>query len=273
MGYNEDMKPDVERDLKWKELSIRIEHYKYYLVTALQAAAFFYAITGGVLGFYLKDPEEAKKYHLEYFLLLPILMGSVLGGIFIYGAGLQERAIDSMELIREELRERLGISIKQLYDAHLLSILLLIFGLIFFIVVSLLFMLPFLIGTPYSLYLMGFLGLAIAILLFGLLLPKLAAWIDARLKKRRITRWKDKIGGWIEEISRPEGFDVSTFKGSDFYYQVLAALSRKTIETINDEKAAENQAAIKGFLLADLQNFRNKWVERESRIQKKEPGD
>lgn len=174
MSNSEDMEPDLERTLKWKELAIRIEHYKYYLSTALQAAAFYYAITGGVLGFYLKDPEDAKKYHLEYFLLLPIIIGAVLGGIFIYGADLQEKAIDSMELIREELRERLGLSIKQLYDAHLLSILLRIFGLIFFVVISMLLMLPFLIGTPRTLYLTGFVIAALLIILLGVLLQEIA---------------------------------------------------------------------------------------------------
>ncbi len=72
--------------LKFEELKIRIEHYKYYLKLALEANAFFYVITGGILGFYLRQPANT---HLEFFLLLPMLIGAVLGGIFNHGAQLQ----------------------------------------------------------------------------------------------------------------------------------------------------------------------------------------
>ncbi len=260
MGNNEDIEPDIERSLKWKELAIRIEHYKYYLNIALHVTAFFYAITGGVLGFYLKSPDESAKYHLEYFLLLPILIGSVLGGVFIYGARLQEKAIDSMEYIRHELLERLGLDVKQLHDAHLLNILLRIFGYIFFLVGALLVLLPFFIWSPFSKYLIGFSVTAIMILIAGGFLPIIARLIDNRLKKRRKRRGGDKINAWLK-IIEAEGFNVSTLEDSGFYYQLRPYLSRKTVESIKDGTVT------KDFLEQDIKKLKEKWDARETRIE------
>lgn len=201
MRNNGDINANAERRLKWNELAIRIEHYKYYLGRALHVTAFFYAITGGVLGFYLKDlgkdPVEAAKYHqdyhLEYFRLLPILIGSVLGGVLIHGARLQERAVDSMEHIRNELRERLGLDVEELYDAHLLNILLRLLGYIYFFVASLLVLVPLLTLSPSSKY---FSVTAILFLLAGCLLAVFARGINNRLRERRTYRMLSKLRTW-----------------------------------------------------------------------------
>lgn len=125
---NEELKPNIKRDFKWEELKIRIDHYKYYLNIALQANAFFYVIAGAVLGFYLKGPnEQSPTSHLEYLLLVPILIGTVLGGLFIYGALLQSTAANSIEAIREDLNSS-GLDIKEIPDILFLQRLLVIFG-------------------------------------------------------------------------------------------------------------------------------------------------
>jgi hypothetical protein len=128
METKEDLKPNIRRDFQWEELKIRIDHYKYYLNIALQANAFFYVIAGAVLGFYLKGPNETlSNSHLEYLLLLPILIGTVLGGLFIYGALLQNEAANSIEAIRSDLNDS-GLEIKGIPDIHFLQRLLVIFG-------------------------------------------------------------------------------------------------------------------------------------------------
>ena len=97
---------DIEaRGLKIKELEIRISHYKYYITAALQANVFFYVTTGGVIAYYLKYTHEAKIPHLEFFLLLPILLGSVLGGVFFYGAWLQATAVEHINDVRDEFAQ------------------------------------------------------------------------------------------------------------------------------------------------------------------------
>ena len=149
---------------KWEELKLRIEHYRYYVTIALQANVFFYATTGVVLGFYLKTSDELNKTsgemvknHLEFVLLLPILIGAVLGSIFIHGAKLQRKAANSIEKIVKELNkvevehENLKMSIKPISDNHLLHLLLLIFGYIFILVGALLITVPFLKASQLSL--------------------------------------------------------------------------------------------------------------------------
>lgn len=272
MVSNQDIEPDIKRELMWKELAIRIEHYKYYLNIALQVNAFFYLITGGVLGFYLKNPAESAKHPLEYVLLLPILLGAVFGGIFIYGARLQEKLIDSMEFIRDELRERLGVDIQQLHDAHLLNILLRIFGYIFFFVGAALLLVPFEFAatSPEKLIifqvheiprdLIPFLTLAMLILIGGGCLPIIARWIDNRLKERRRAKWLKTIESWLKDIDSMKKDDIPTLKGHRLYRDWLPYLSRKTIESINDGTFRTE------FLIQDIDKLQVEWKHKETRI-------
>lgn len=125
------------RALKFEELKLRIEHYKFYLKLALETYVFFYLITSGVLGFYLREPANG---HLEFFLWLPMLIGAILGGIFIHGAGLQKELATSIKEIRTDDLKLLDI--KSIPDTHLLSLLLLIFGYTFFLIGVLLILVP-----------------------------------------------------------------------------------------------------------------------------------
>lgn len=272
MGNNQDIEPDIKRELKWKELAIRIEHYKYYLNIALSVNGFFYVITGGVLGFYLKNPPESAAHPLEYVLLLPILIGAVFGGVFIYGARLQEKAIDSMEGIREEMSEKLGLDIQELQDAHLLNILLRIFGYIFFFVGVALLLVPFKFAansteklmlfsrfeTPSDL--IPFLTLAILILIGGGFLPIIARLIDNRLRGRRRYRWLKTIKSWLEDIDSMKKDDIPTLTGHPLYRSWLPYLSKKTIESVNDGTFKTE------FLKQDIVKLREEWKHKDTRI-------
>ncbi|HEX8635346.1 MAG TPA: hypothetical protein VF703_14455 [Pyrinomonadaceae bacterium] len=113
------------------ELKIRVNTYQKYIIITLQVNAFYYAITGGVLGFYLSKSDG----RLVFFLLLPILMGAVLGGIFLHGARLQKNASIKIQSIIDKLNsEPMELEIKPIDDVDLLRQLLIIFGVIFLLV-------------------------------------------------------------------------------------------------------------------------------------------
>ena len=152
--------------LQWEELKIRIEHYRYYLNIALQANAFFYVVAGAVLGFYLKGPnEQSPNNHLEYFLLLPILIGTVLGALFLYGALLQKEAANCIEATRTELNA-VGLKIKEIPDVNFLQRLLVIFGCILFLASFSLILLPRIGASSHSIDIHSF--TTIAGIVFGL---------------------------------------------------------------------------------------------------------
>jgi hypothetical protein len=140
-------------DFRWKEFEMRIEAYRYYLNIALQTNVFFYAITGVILGFYL---NKTTSEYLVYALLLPILIASILGGVFIYAAGLQKKAADTIEDIRRELRSEKSddkrVAIKEIPDLELLYILLRIFGWVFITNGVALVVTPFLKAAPFPMW-------------------------------------------------------------------------------------------------------------------------
>ncbi|HLM01630.1 MAG TPA: hypothetical protein VK400_11295 [Pyrinomonadaceae bacterium] len=165
---------DAVRELKWKEFTLRVEHYKHYLNIALQVNAFFYVTTGAVLGVYLKySLELSKDYHLVYFLLLPILIGSVLRGVFIYGADLQKSAYESLDVVKKEL-DGYGFKMEQVYDARPLYLLFKVFGWIFFLVAFALIPIPLITWTASFWDLVVFIFLSALIMYGGYRLPALA---------------------------------------------------------------------------------------------------
>jgi hypothetical protein len=172
------------------EFKIRIETYKNYLNLALQANVFFYVTTGAVLGFYLdRNKGLPNNTPLEYFLLLPILIGAVLGGIFIYAAKLQKKASTIIEEIRSESNEK-GFRIAELPDINLLYLLLVIFGCIFFLVAISLIAVPHLLNTAKSntsegKHLMYFTGIAGGIVIVGGLSTYITQYLDEKLRKTK----------------------------------------------------------------------------------------
>lgn len=82
---------------KMKEYELHINLYQYYLTLGFSAFSFFCVITGGILAYILKNYKESPEIipfaqgrwkipMLKLALLLPILMSSVFGSIFFYGA-------------------------------------------------------------------------------------------------------------------------------------------------------------------------------------------
>ena len=181
--------PHLEREERLKyvadDLKIRIDAYRFYFNLALQINAFFYVTTGVVLGFYLDPKNQQPGGHLVYFLLLPILIGSVLGAIFIFGAKLQRDSSVAIERLRNELNNGTGLDIAWIPDINLLRLLLTIFGIIFFFVTAALILVPHLTVSAGDLQLFSALGgaiLLIGVLLGLILLPCLSRLLDKGLK-------------------------------------------------------------------------------------------
>jgi len=122
---------------KLDELKVRIDAYQKYVTITLQVTVFYYATTGAVVGFYLNK----NNILFAYFLWLPILIGALLGGIFIYGASLQKEASDIIKKIRNDLN-RAELGIEEIPDIHFLRLLLLISGIMYFIIGAALIVLP-----------------------------------------------------------------------------------------------------------------------------------
>ncbi len=165
MRINENPTSKEVRDFKIKEIEKRITTNQHYLNIAFQANGFFYVTTGAVLGYYLNQKDNE---YFVYILLLPILLGTVLGGIFIYGASLHKEASLIIESLRNSLEEDDRLHVGRIPDINLLHILLRIFGYILFLVVATLTLIPFLIRAPTTLITQGvFISSALFTLLVG----------------------------------------------------------------------------------------------------------
>ncbi|MDQ1558109.1 MAG: hypothetical protein QOD32_1169 [Pyrinomonadaceae bacterium] len=143
------------RELKWREVMSRVDAYRFYIKLCLEASAFFFATTGVILGFYLNQPiaplqpnaqpqvTAPPNHNQTFFLLLPILMGTILGCICIYATKLQKEGSRIIEDIRNDLKSK-DLITEEVPDVDLLDKLLRIFGCIFILVAVSLIFVPFL---------------------------------------------------------------------------------------------------------------------------------
>ncbi len=95
------MPPD--KDTLWKQYSLYVDLYKFYMELTVKINLFYYGITGAILSFYFTHPTTP---FVTLALGLPILMSVVLAAIFFYGASL-------MPILRHDLfdlRDKLGLS-------------------------------------------------------------------------------------------------------------------------------------------------------------------
>jgi hypothetical protein len=113
-----------EWEATWKEYELHIDLYRYYLDIGLKANLFFFFIAGGVLGIYLQKPSGIMKFSL----LLPILLSFAFGGVFLHATFLWMRVSEVIREIRRELK------LKKAPDINLMSLLLFVFGIVFFVI-------------------------------------------------------------------------------------------------------------------------------------------
>src|SRR5438876_11030940 len=122
MGSNEKKSNDL-RELKWKELMSRVDAYRFYIQLILGVNGFFYATTGAVILFSLKDgatmglPASSTlsvPLNSYLFVLLPVLMGTVVGGFMTYAAGLQEHNERIIDGIRRDLKRNYDMQVSEI---------------------------------------------------------------------------------------------------------------------------------------------------------------
>ena len=93
----------MDKDILWKQFSLYVDLYKFYMDITMKVNLFYYGITGAILSFYFAHPGTPL---IKYSLFLPILMSIVFSAIFFYGAHL-------MPILRSDLfniRDRLGLA-------------------------------------------------------------------------------------------------------------------------------------------------------------------
>ena len=71
------------REEVWKQLSLHVDLYRHYLDLTLKFNAFYYALTGAIVSFYLSRTQPGV---LRFSLLLPIVLGYSLAVICAWGA-------------------------------------------------------------------------------------------------------------------------------------------------------------------------------------------
>lgn len=116
-----------KNELLWKQYELHVNLYRGYLELALKMNIFYYAITGGILSYYLANREEEL---VKWSLLLPILMGLIFGFFLLRGAILSKDTTTEIHSIRDTLD--LGV----VPETQILTQILYIFG-VFMIIASL----------------------------------------------------------------------------------------------------------------------------------------
>jgi hypothetical protein len=116
-----------ERELLWRQYNLHVDLYKFYLDIALKLNVFFYLVTGGILTFYFANSNERL---IRYSLLLPIILSVAFGGVFIYGSILLSVTRADIFQIRDKL------NLDTAPDVRVLSVLLRVFAIIFFVVAT-----------------------------------------------------------------------------------------------------------------------------------------
>ncbi len=110
----------MDKDILWKQFSLYVDLYKFYMDLSVKLNLFYYGITGAILSFYFAHSSAPL---VKYALCLPILMSLVFSGMFFYGACL-------MPILRRDvfsIRDKLGLATAP--DLGILTIVLLAFAL------------------------------------------------------------------------------------------------------------------------------------------------
>lgn len=89
-----------EAEALWKQYTLNINLFKYYLNVVIQVNLFFYAITGGILSFFFSQPQ---KEVVKYSLILPMIMSLFLACMTIFGAVQNRNIEDEIKRISDEL--------------------------------------------------------------------------------------------------------------------------------------------------------------------------
>ena len=113
-------------ELLWKQYQQNVELFKFYLDLLVKFNVFFYAVTGAIVAFVLAHVGESSILRLA--LLLPMIMSVAFAGFFVYGSVLMG------VLRRDTFALRDALQLRAAPDPHVLSVLLILFAVIFLLV-------------------------------------------------------------------------------------------------------------------------------------------
>ncbi len=108
-----------EVETLWRQYSMQVDLYKHYLKITIEFNVFYYAITGAIVSYYFAHSSEP---HIQYSLLLPIIMSFLFSGFFFYGSVLMKYSREEVF----EIRDKLGFSTAP--ELNVLRVLLWIFS-------------------------------------------------------------------------------------------------------------------------------------------------
>lgn len=108
-----------KREILWRQYEQHTELYKFYFNLTLQANIFYFTLTGAILSYYFTHLGNGP---IRYSLLLPIILSTAIGILFLYGAELMKYPREEMFSIRDEL------NLDTAPDFHILTLFLKLFG-------------------------------------------------------------------------------------------------------------------------------------------------
>jgi len=109
-------------ELLWRQYQQIVELYKFYMDLVIKFNIFYYAVTGAIISFFFANSSIPR---IKYALLFPIIMSLAFIVFFIYGAYLMKFLKMEVFAIRDALK------LKVAPDVGVLSVLLLIFSVVF----------------------------------------------------------------------------------------------------------------------------------------------
>jgi hypothetical protein len=102
-------KPREDGELPWKQFEVQVDLYKFFFDIVLKVDAFYYTLTGAILGFYV-----SKGQQLRYALLLPIALSVALLFFFRQGRRGIKRSEREVRDVQANLPLKMNLDISYL---------------------------------------------------------------------------------------------------------------------------------------------------------------
>lgn len=123
---NSGVNQNSSKEFLWKELQTDIDLYKFYFDLLIKSSTFFFAITGGISAYFLKNNGSTLRYSL----LLPILMNLGFVIVSFWSSGKVKLMIRDFEATCDK------IGFDEPYDMHPLLYLIWILFTVHFLIFS-----------------------------------------------------------------------------------------------------------------------------------------
>src|SRR4028119_1215800 len=86
----------------WKQYTVYVDLFKFYVDLAWKSTTWFYAITGAILAYYFNNADAANPF-VQGALLLPIMLSLALCAMYLLGASQVKDLEWRMDYICKEL--------------------------------------------------------------------------------------------------------------------------------------------------------------------------